>query len=293
MNSDINDLQNLLLRWISYKRECKKTDIIKAYEQILNSYNYKNSHSINISSDLMKKGLIEFIGNGKYSVSNSVILFYMESSKAVCINLSDEDKINIRKSFEISEDKDLVLRINTDWASISDFSQNNQIYLYEPKVESLLHQIPSISDVISQFSRIPTIIERKEFYNYRDYSWTLKEQNTGLFRLQNGKRFFLRINNADFEIPSEDENPDYRYIIKSYLQLQERDCYASYSESKQELTLRWLSLPLLLERIIRIASYYRKDGIVNSNNETKFKCITLPAMKEIQRILGLRGIKYE
>lgn len=288
--------QELFLRWFKHHGVRSISQVRIASKQILNSYG-KNSKSslFKVFYPLLRIGLLEFIGEGKYQVSNPAILYYPKEEIALCYNLTEQHISKLKNKFDIREISTFdLIQINVKKQDAIAFCDSNSILLSEPDLVNNLINFPSVKDLISTFKR-ETISAEGEYYDIINHKWEKhKEQGFGIYRSsKDSLRTYLRTEQyGDLIILDSSINPEYRIIAEVFHVGKIKYAYLSYNKDQKILTIRNINIPILLERVLKASSVENLLCTEKLYNEVKFKNIPFSAIKHLERILFTK-IKIE
>ncbi len=280
-------LQSSLLTWIKHHQERTINQIQQACVDLLNSVGSDaRSPLFKIFFPLVRMGFVEFAKNGKYFVSMPVTLFYPQSSTAVAINLTDKQKELLRGRYQdFDEDCFGVIRVKSFKAGAIAFCGESECSFSQPDVQTLLGHFPTISRTVLNFEHAMVASHRVEYYDTTNHRWSRVSQEPGLFRIStDAQKLFLTINDSVRIVPDRNINPEGRPLVECYLGMQHsRDCI-KYDCQTGELRISKITIPMLIERLLRLASLDVPYAVQQLNFSTTFPSITNGMLKEIQRI---------
>lgn len=286
-------LQALLLRWFKHHGVCSIEQIRTASTNLLKSFELNANHPLfKVFFPLVRKGFVDFKGDGKYQITSPTIIFYLKEQISVGINLLDEQKEIITNQFKIINiDEFDVICFESKRESIRTFCENNKCEYSEPNISELLLNFPKISRVVEQFERI-SIISSGEYYDINEHRWKKnKNQIVGVFRLsEDSQKFYLRTEKEDLQIPDFSINPEGRLLAESYQAMAENISFLHYNVETNTLTIKGINIPILIDRILRMASFPLKKGVIEKPGVTIYKNITNSAVKQLNRIFGIKTI---
>jgi|GEM_PF-3272822 len=287
---DYSKLQILLLQWLKH-HEIRTIDQIRvSSKSLLISYNFDPKNALlKVFYPLVRKGFIEFIGNGKYHIANAVVIYFPKKKIAVGVNLTNYQLDKIRNGFKIiREDEFGIVRFELVNISIKTFKSQFKVLWSEPEIGLVLRNFPKIKDIVDKFERVSNILEG-EYFDVIKHCWSKRSNHScEIFRTSSdSQRFYLRTNNQTQEIPIDNINPDARPLAECYQACCQGYDFLSYNRSTNELRVDNVNIPILIERLLLLASIYQEDGVSVIPGKTTFKNISYSAVKELNRIFGI------
>jgi hypothetical protein len=288
-----SQIQALLLQWHKHHGVCSIEQIRTACSNLMKSFNLEADHSLfKVFFPLVRKGFVEFIGNGKYQVSQPIILYYRKGQIAVSINQTKEQKRVIENQFELIDIDDFdVIRFKSAPNKVKLFCKISNCEYSEPNVSKILSNFPKISDVVSKFE--PAMISSSgEYYDVLNHRWKKnKNQNAGVFRLsEDSHKFYLRTKQRDFQIPDFSINPEGRPLAESFQAAEENIEFLYYQKSHKILTMQQINIPILVDRVLRMASLISENGVKEKYGKTTYQNIPPSTIRQLNRIFGVKTI---
>ena len=289
---DIELLQGLLLKWFSHYEKISISKIRIGCNNLFEENIIKKSNPLYLLFyPLVRQGLIEFSGDGKYHLANSSIFFNDKLKTAIGINLSKTQKLKLTSNYEHAvEDKLGIVRLTTTKKSIQQFCVNNNVSLNAINVNGTFSNFPTIEKVIHSLNKV-SITSNVEYYNIRYRRWEkTKEFKNGIFRISDDsvQKYFRIKNKYDLSIPSSNYNPEIRFIAEIYQAKLEEIDFISYDRKAKKLKVIDAFLPILIERFLRLASFHNTEGVFQDSKTTIYSNIDLSTVKEMQRIFGVK-----
>jgi hypothetical protein len=288
MITNLEDLQSLFLKWFKYHESRNLTQIRVATNNLLASYEYETKSSLfKIFYPLVRYGLIEFCGDGTYTLSNPNLLFYPDN-KAVGVNLNSVQIEKLKNSFHLHTiDQFGIVRFKAIEKEIVDFSKVTDIQLSKPNISEYLSNFPKIKNVISNFE-IASTMYFAQYFNIDIRKWEdNKNQTFGLFRnSENVQKYYFIENGLTYSIPSNAQNPDARPIVESYIYCKQAG-FKYYSKEKK-LDVGNVNLPILIERVLRLASLFETTVYTKEYNNQIYSNITTNTVLQLDRIFDTK-----
>jgi len=286
-------IQALLLKWLKHRGKCSIVQIRNACFNLLKSFHTELKHPLyKVFFPLVRKGYVEFCGNGYYQLTQPSILFFNKNQTGVGINLLDEQKEKLEEHIKVDENEFGIIRFVISKTEILNFSEKNNCKFSEPNVSEILFNFPKISDVVHKFDTAH-IASTVQFYDLERGWRKNKNQSFGIFRLsEDSLKFYIRTNQSDFQIPDSKINPEGRPLAESYQAIISGLDFLIYENNKKRLTIKTVNIPILIDRILRMASLYKNDGIEEDFRQTTYSNISYSTVKQLNRIFGTQ-IKIE
>lgn len=280
-------MQALLLKWHKHHVLCSIEQIRNASTNLLFSFNFETSYPLfKVFFPLVRRGFVEFCGDGKYQITKPTILYYKKEQVSVGLNLLNEQKRIIETQFEIINiDNFEVIRFKSELNKIKLFCKISNCEYSEPNVPEILSNFPKISDIVEKFERA-SITSSGEYYDVKKHRWKKnKNQTTGVFRLSDdAQKFYLRTKKEDLQIPDYKINPEARPISECFQAAIDNFDFLYYDKENKVLTVKDINIPILIDRVLRMASLPNAIGVKEENRKTIYENISLSAVKQLSRI---------
>ena len=229
-------IQALLLKWLKHHGLCSIEQIRNACTNLLYSFNLDTSHPLfKVFLPLVRMGLVEFSGDGKYQISKPSLLFYKKEQVSIGINLFNEQKRIIETQFKIIGIDDFdVIRFKSERNKVKLFCEISNCEYSEPNVTEILSNFPKISDIVEKFERA-SISSSGEYYDIKKHDWKKnKNQSSGIFRLSDiAQKYYLRTEKVDLQIPDYRINPEARPLSECYQASIENLDFLFFNKRKQ------------------------------------------------------------
>lgn len=282
-------LQALLLKWLRHYnvRTIEQIRIVCRGLCTSNNIDEKNS-DLKLLYPLLKMGYVEFIGDGYYQISQSVIIYYPKASTAVGVNFTDEQKEKV-KNLSFNEDTFGTIRFQINSKEILQLYPVLNCYYQEFNNKTPLIHFPKVKDIVTTFEECNSLFDNVLFYN--NYKWERATKDIGIFKTSSDSHiFYFRIKEKTFKIPINTENPEGWLLAESYQICSERNDVFIYNHNNKTLTVKNFNLPILVERILRLNSLYQKVTIQENDFQIRFPNIPISTVKELNRIFDTKTI---
>lgn len=288
----LKDSQVLLLKWLKHfnVRSIEQIRITSKSLCISNNIDEKNS-VLKLLYPLLKMGFVEFIGEGRYQVSPSIIISYPQKSLAVGVNLTapQKDKLN---DISYQEDEFGNIRFSTKDNDVEAMCRNLNCHYQKFYTITPLVHFPKIKDVVTNFDECYSIFEKIQFYDTYKHKWEYGEKSIGIFRVSSDSFvYYLKIREKTYKIRLSSDNPEEWILAECYQASCNRDDLFSYNKTAKILTVNNLNLPILVERILRLSSLYQKEAIISKQNfQVCYPDTSIATIKELNRIFDTKTI---
>lgn len=282
------EIQVLFLKWMRH-HGVRSTDQIRvACKSLLIGFGMESKSSLfKILYPMVRKGLMEFAGEGNYKLTAPIILYYPNKKIAVAVNLSTKQKESIAEDWAEKEDDEYgVIRFTGDRKEVYSASHKIDSNYFEPNTAKLLKNFPRLSDVIfNQFEKAH-INSNGEYYNVIKHKWTKDSRfRYGVFRLvEDAQKVYLKTEKDDYLIPYYKQNPEGRPLAETYQAINENIDFYQYNSQTKVLTISNINIPILLDRFLRLPSLYLHQGVLEDYYKTSYSNISPAVYKEIVRI---------
>lgn len=290
---NIFQIQSLFLQWHKHQGISSIEKIRTGCSNLLRSFDLEIDHPLfRVFFPLVRKGFIEFCGNGKYQISRPTILYYKKEQIAVGINLLIKQKELLANIGKTNKDELGVIRLNTTEKNIHDFCIKSNCDYSEPNISEILSNFPKISEVVGKFNRT-SISSSGEYYDVLEHRWG-KDKNKcfGIFRLsEDSNKYYLRTQQADLQVPDSKTNPEGRPLAECFQARIDDYNFLIYNKTNNFLVVKNINIPILIERVLRTASLFSQSGVKKENRKTIYSKITLSTIKQINRIFGAKVTK--
>lgn len=282
--------QSLLLMWFSHYGIRSESQIRIASIQILNSFSLDINNSLyKVFYPLVRMGLIEFIGIGKYQISKAAVLYYPKLEICVAYGLSNQQKVLFLEKYEkVDQDMFGVMRFHAKKSNIKILCKIENIDYYEPNIINELSNFPCVKNIVSKFDDA-VLPENGEYYNVMKYEWKYSSiKRYGIYRCtRDSLKIYLRTEKyGDLSITDSAINPEFRNIAELYHLSRKNKSYLFYNKKEMVLSVTNVNIPILLERVLRSLSFYKTSHVEKSYNILSFSNIPCNAVSQLNRILN-------
>ena len=288
MTTNMEELQALFFKWFKCYEKRNLNQIRVATKNLLASYEYEtNSSLFKIFYPLVRYGLIEFCGDDTYTLSNPILLFYPDN-KAVGVNLNSIQIEKLKERFHIhSIDQFGIVRFKASEKELVTFSNEIDINFSKPNIADYLSNFPKIGNVISNFETASTMFFA-QYFNIDNIKWEdNKNQAFGLFRNSEiAQKYYFIENNETYSIPSLTQNPDARPIVETYIYCKQKSF--KYNSNTKELNVGNINLPILIERLLRLASLFDTTVYTKEYDNQIYSNITKNTVLQLDRIFDTK-----
>ncbi|MCB9231088.1 MAG: hypothetical protein H6581_05475 [Bacteroidia bacterium] len=286
---EIYFLQKLVLKLFNHHQESSLSyDRIKLLCQNLWQQNRlggeRKSAVHQIFFPLVRKGLIEFVGNGRYQLGPCVAIQSFGSISI--INPPILPVLSMGQKFELNG----IYRFKNPSKELTNELKEIGIPIQRPSIAKTLRCTPSILKVVRTFPQalIPDTSGFQLLSTRNTWEPNVRITPPSLVKASdegNSKRYLGDQDHTWYEIPNPAQNPDGIYIaILAKKILTGESLGISYSKSKHELKIDKIHVPILIERILHIQSIQDPQGVVEHKSGITFKHIDYPIFYELNRI---------
>ncbi|MBP1615637.1 MAG: hypothetical protein H6Q14_395 [Bacteroidetes bacterium] len=291
MTTNMEELQALFFIWFKCYESRNLNQIRVATKNLLASYEYNTEYSsFKIFYPLVRYGLIEFCGNDTYTLSNPILLFYPDN-KVVGINLNSVQVEKLKNWFQLyTVDKFGIIRFTATENKLVIFSKETDIPLSKPNISEYLSNFPKVRNCINAINGFEETYFStfEEKFDIRGRKWEkARNESFGLFKsTENAQKYFFIENGVTYSIPSYTQNPDARPIVESYFYCKQTSF--KYNSSTKELNVGNINLPILIERLLRLASLFDTTVYTKEYNNQIYSNITKNTVLQLDRIFDAK-----
>lgn len=281
------ELQVIFLKWFKHHGVRSMSQIRQSITNLCNSYAFEDNGLYGIFFPFVRMGFIEFIGDDAYQIAPSIVVHDQKAQVSTAINLDAEQIDLLTKQIEKFEiDPFGVIRFSSTLKSTQFICDQINCPFSNSNIDHILSYFPKLSDVISKFD-LSYSHSLDYFQKLPDHSWQSNSEKitSGIFRKDLKSRVFYYSDGANvYCIPDSIINPDGRYIAEAHHAVKLEIEYFAYNHEENELTVKSINIPILIDRILRIPSYHLPEGTVNLKYESIYKNISPSNIKQLNRI---------
>jgi len=282
-------LQALLLKWLKHfnVQTIEQIRVVCRSLCISNNLDEKNS-VLKLLFPILKRGYVEFVGDGNFQVSQSVIIYYPKLSIAVGVNFTDEQKEKL-KNLSYNEDIFGIIRFQINSKNILQLYPTLNCNYQEFTTNSTLMHFPKVKDIVNTFEECNSTFDNGLFYN--NFKWEKCQKHIGIFKASSDSHiFYFKVDKKVFKIPLNTNNPEGWLLAECHQVCSERNDIFIYNRNDKMLTVKKFSLPILVERILRLNSLYQDVIIQEKDFQISFPNTPLSTIKELNRIFDTKTI---
>jgi len=238
----------------------------------------------NISTPLLRMGIMEFAGEDKYYISDPVMIYNQYTQYSI---LFRAEHLNNSIALDLGIALEPYLRVDTgkirQYENI--YIENGyKSYLFKPA--QVLSNFPSIDKIISSFNEAYLISASDNYLYFKDNNWEKAQVNNNFGVAKKSQddhnKYFIYPNNTIKEIPSRSQNPEAFVLANAYQNILKKK-RMEYNSKLEVLLLPDLSCPSLLFRVLSLNMLLFGDNIPTDN---KFTHVSKQMYKEINRIFN-------
>ena len=288
---DIKLARSLLLKWFKAQGDkCHARQKIRLLCQELNT-----QFDLGISDrsifyvlfePLLRVGLMDYYGNGKYGLSPSVFLLY--SNTIIGINITDQLKFKLVNT-QIAFDKvsfDIIRLSISNLKQVQKISADFNISIEDPSDVYLFTKLPDLGHIVKSWKKEKTL-ETTSFKYFSNGSWKVNEKKVGIYRSAEeayAKRLFFDGQGNWCLIPRAN-NPDAFNIAASYSSvLNNHNLGISYYKEKKHLEIENIYFPILLDRLLFKFTIHQEQESYRDRYKTSYYNIPNNLFHQINRI---------
>jgi len=292
--TDYLDYQILFFQWLRHKGEVSYDSVRLNLKSAFPFMTYSSERLFNVFFPLVRLGLVDFVGDGCYSITPCHVVYFEAKQIAVVVNtpVSIKESI-IQLGTYISTDAFGVQRIKISKKEIELFCLENNILLSCPNANNILKGFPTIESMVFDFEKCYLPSQGVVLDVFSHTTTECINRQVGIFKEdQDFQKVYVRTNKIDFLIPASTFNPEGRCIADTYIAtLDSRRSVVEYCKAKKELSIADVNFPVLLDRALRLPSLYLEQGVFSRGDRIIYSNITVAVAKETYRILGIKKEK--
>lgn len=281
--------QSILLDWFKHNSGsshnlskirviCQNISIVEGYG---NDTNYLYRHFF----PLVRIGIVEYLGNDNYSLSNPVL--HIIGDVIIAVNFDTISLKSISHLCKASFFSDLVLYFGSN--SKKEIEDGLKATCMKLNISSLFKSLPNILsfvELLQPLQLVPDSGFRK--YNYYGWTSTFTSNEIGCYKASDNiasKRYILTSALQWKEIPNRNINPDAFNLAVCYTKVEsQHNIGIQYDKQKMELKIFDIHFPIIIERLIWIFYLNRLDDvIIDVNNHLLFTNFPFDTFKQLNR----------
>lgn len=287
------ELQAIFLRWFKHHGTRSMSQISQNIENLCKSYDFDGKGLYPVFYPLVRKGFIEFIGEDRYQIAPPVVLHHQKSGFSTGVNLNKIQTNQIKgKANEYTIDLFGVIRFKLEQKQIESLCNELNCSFSVPNASHIFSNFPRLSGIMMNetplgFTKNITHEGTGFYLNLKNHKFDENKKNgaVGIFKTDKDAHKYFYCDGTDcYEIPSEKYNPEGRYIAESVQAVKENFDFLSYNERQEQLTVRGINIPVLIDRVLRLPSIHIGNGILEENFKTTYSNITPSVIKQLNRI---------
>lgn len=284
---DIIKGQGILIQWFRHNSQNTQslTKIRLVCKNIRNQLgDFDNTNYLyHFLFPLLRIGLVEFVGKGKYRLSPPSLI--EKKGKLISVNLNDNQIQKLTETIEHFQFHRSIVFHKKKYAK--QIEATTGLKIIKPDIRRLLTQIPKIKDVIDQFDHANVFETQKFMFHNNNFRWSKNYSKNllGCFRASENvaARRYLRVDiDAWKKIPDRETNPDifnwaycYGHILNGF------PLGIEYDENLKILKVRNIYFPIILERLLRLNNL---NNVIRTQNENIFKDINTSIFTTLNNI---------
>lgn len=289
----LEELQSIFLKWFKYHGVRTMSQIRQNGANLCNSYVYAGNGLYSVFFPLVRKGFIEFIGEDKYQISPPIIIHHQQSGISTGINLSDEQIDQIKsKTIEFTIDSFGVSQFKLEQKQIESLCNELNCSFSVPNTNHILSNFPKLSETIMNeticgFTKIITLDGTGYYLNLKNHKFDENKRNgaVGIFKTDKDAHKYFYCDGTDcYEIPSVKINPEGWSIAETLQAVRQNFDFLVYNDRTEQLTIKSIHIPILIDRILRLPSIHLADGVVSESFKTTYTQLKPSVIKQLNRI---------
>lgn len=288
---DIKRGQEILLQWFRHNSHepqsmTKVRLVCKNIRNQLGDFENRN-YLYHFLFPLVRIGLVEFAGEGKYILSTPSII--SSKGKLISINLNDSQLEKLDKTILGSQLHSSIVYHNTQ--DIKEIERVTGMQSIKPNIQKLFNQIPIIKKINDVFEDAD-IYETKGFmFMNNNFNWNTNFAPNLLGCFKAGENIatnrYLKIEENKWKkIPSRNENPDSFNWAYCYGRLLNKFSLGiEYDPNARILNIQNIYFPIILERLLLLSSLNDiANNIERNQGELIFKNISQSLFNQLNKI---------
>lgn len=289
----LEELQAIFLKWFKHHGTRSMSQISQNVENLCKSYYFDGKGLYTVFYPLVRRGFIEFIGEDQYQIAPPVIIHHQKSGFSTGVNLNEIQIDQIKsKDNQLTIDPFGVIRFKLEQKQIESFCNELNCSFSVSNASDILGHFPKLgetlmNETICGFTKSITIDGTGFYLNLKNHKFDGNKRNgtVGIFKTdKDAHKYFYCDGTDSYEIPSDKSNPEGWYIAESIQAVKENFEFLSYNERKEQLLVKGINIPILIDRILRLPSIHIADGVVSESFKTTYTQIKPTVIRQLNRI---------
>jgi hypothetical protein len=281
--------QELLYHWLSHHG-------IRSYQQIKKSCNDILASSMEESPNgiyrlffpMFRSGIIEFVGDDKYSLTPTTLLSKKNTEHFTCVNPSPIQLEEAQVRFDcVIYSSFLIKIINPDFEELCKlFPKSNTVWQEVWRANRVLINFPEIAKVVTAFEKVD-FLNRGVQFDVRKMQWKPPYSSDGLFKeTEEAQKIILSLGDSIYAVPDKQLNPDSRPIAECAIISKGNHQMFTYNTVDNVLRFHFGNLPIAVERILVIENVFDFDQGFQLASNGFFKNVDPKTIKQLNRIFN-------
>lgn len=289
----LEELQSIFLKWFKHHGVRTMSQIRQNVANLCNSYDYVGNGLYSVFFPLVRKGFIEFNGEDQYQISPSIIIHHQQSGISTVINLSDEQIDQIKsKTSEFTIDPFGVIRFKFEQKQIESLCNELNCSFSVPNASHILSNFPKLSEGMMNETFSALTLDGTGFYwNLKTHKFdeTKKNGAVGIFKTdKDAHKYFFFNGIGCYEITSQKYNPEGWSIAETLQAVRQNFDFLVYNDRTEQLMVKSINIPILIDRILRLPSIHLADGVVSESFKTTYTQLKPSVIKQLNRIFEIK-----
>lgn len=287
MMEHYSELQSLLLRWFRHHGTRSIPQILIACRNLNESFSTNLKYPLySFFLPLLRKGYLEYLGQERYQPAPPVVILNKKDHISTALNLTHSQISHVERFCEIDgPDSFGVIRFKSYRRDLKRMCDELKIDFTDNHIYHPLRQFPAFKDIILCFKRLSGF-QCNRYYNVFKHRWedAGEKGSIGIHKLKNeARQYYFRMDqNGWLKVPSFKENPDSWYVCESFqaILVKKHPCIF-YNKAERILNVEKISIPIIIDRILRIPSVHLKNS-----KDNRYQNISFAAFKQLNRIFS-------
>lgn len=224
----------------------------------------KNKTFYQVFMPLVRLGLVEFCGAGKYQISPPIFLEY--EYELLGVNLPPNVIKELKEGSNTVQENDFGILImpRKEWqTTIKNYAKKHQIPFQKGQTKHDFKNFLPIKNLIAKhWQQIEPPKHVADFFGWTDWQSIAKKKQAGVYRAESqvyANRYFFDGNEKWYSMATENKNPDaFNIAVTAGLIYRDQLQNISYNPTTGDLQL-YTFFPILLERLLHRQTLNRFD----------------------------------